>query len=505
MIAIYARQSIDKKDSISIEGQIDQCKKEVDAAAYKTYVDKGYSGKNTERPEFRRMMEDIKRGNIDKVVVYRIDRISRAILDFGRIIETFKSYNVEFSSQTEKFDTSTPIGMAMLNIIMVFAQLERETIQQRIRDNYYARGERGFYMGGVPPLGYNKEPAYIHGKKTSMLVPDAERAILVAEIYDLYAYEALSLGQISRYLNEKGIAAARGGSWDSGKISRLLSNPVYVKGDAEIYTHYKNRGCKMSNDIEEYVGGNGCFLYGKRDSSSRKFTNVENHTLSLAPHQGIVDSITFLKCLQKLESNKQVRNAGKSKHTWLSGLLKCKYCGNAVKVSCVYNENVYMKCTGQVIRNDCKGLGGAVKARDIERLVEFQLFSLLKNKKTVFKKAAKLNLTAVNRYKIEIIKIEEQINNLVDQLAQGGKITMVYLNNKIEELDAKKAECESEIKKRKVECATEDTLHIFSILEQWPSLDLEDKKYIAGKIIDHIDITADRLEVYWRRAFDVLQ
>lgn len=108
--AIYARQSIDKKDSISIESQIEFCKYELRGGKCREYQDKGYSGKNTNRPQFQMLVEDIKRGLIAKVVVYKLDRISRSILDFANMMALFQEYNVEFISSTEKFDTSTPMG-----------------------------------------------------------------------------------------------------------------------------------------------------------------------------------------------------------------------------------------------------------------------------------------------------------------------------------------------------------------------------------------------------------
>ena len=97
------------------------------------------------------MMNDIRAGKIKRVIVYKLDRISRSILDFANMMEIFQKYHVAFVSSTEKFDTSTPIGRAMLNICIVFAQLERETIQKRVTDAYYARCKRGFYMGGRIP------------------------------------------------------------------------------------------------------------------------------------------------------------------------------------------------------------------------------------------------------------------------------------------------------------------------------------------------------------------
>lgn len=121
MIAIYARQSVEKKDSISIESQIEYAKREVFSEDFKIYQDSGYSGKNTNRPAFHEMMADVQSGRIEKVVVYRLDRISRSILDFADFINILESNHISFVSATEKFDTSTPMGRAMLYIIVVFA------------------------------------------------------------------------------------------------------------------------------------------------------------------------------------------------------------------------------------------------------------------------------------------------------------------------------------------------------------------------------------------------
>lgn len=167
--AIYARQSVDKKDSISIESQIEFCKYELKGGTCREYTDKGFSGKNTDRPKFQELVRDIKKGLISKVIVYKLDRIIRSILDFSGMMELFQQYNVEFVSSTEKFDTSTPMGRAMLNICIVFAQLERGTIQKRVTDAYYSRSQRGFKMGGKAPYGFHTEPIKMDGINTKKL------------------------------------------------------------------------------------------------------------------------------------------------------------------------------------------------------------------------------------------------------------------------------------------------------------------------------------------------
>ena len=151
-VAIYARQSKDKKDSISIETQIDLCKRLCEDDNYQIYFDKGFSGKNIDRPEFKRLIFDIENNKIEKVITYKLDRISRSIADFSQLLLLFEKYNVDFRSSTENFDTSSPMGRAMINIIMTFAQLEREQIAERLTDNWYSRAKSGFWCGGKPPI-----------------------------------------------------------------------------------------------------------------------------------------------------------------------------------------------------------------------------------------------------------------------------------------------------------------------------------------------------------------
>ena len=185
---IYARQSVDRKDSISIESQIDFCKYELKGGSCRVFKDKGYSGKNTDRPEFQKLLGEIRKGKVRRVIVYKLDRISRSILDFATMMELFQEYDVEFVSSTEKFDTSTPMGRAMLNICIVFAQLERETIQKRVTDAYYSRCLKGFHMSGQAPYGYQLEPAVVEGIRTKKMVADPVAADHVRLMFEMWSY-----------------------------------------------------------------------------------------------------------------------------------------------------------------------------------------------------------------------------------------------------------------------------------------------------------------------------
>lgn len=239
--AIYARQSIDKKDSISIESQIEFCKYELRGGSCREYQDKGYSGKNTDRPQFQMLVEDIKRGLIARVVVYKFDRISRSILDFANMMVLFQEYNVEFISSTEKFDTTTPMGRAMLNICIVFAQLERETIQKRVQDAWYARCQRGFKMGGRAPCGFRTEPIIIDGIHTKKLVIEPTEAAFVRKMYDMYIDPRISLHDIATQLTAQGVRSFYGKPFSRSTISLILRNPIYAMADLDIYEFSRAR------------------------------------------------------------------------------------------------------------------------------------------------------------------------------------------------------------------------------------------------------------------------
>lgn len=203
MVALYARQSLDVRDSISIELQIEKGISMCEAGEpYKTYVDKGYSGKNTHRPQFMQLIEDIKQGLITKVIVYKLDRFSRSVLDFSNTWEILSKNHVEFISVNEKFDTSTPIGKAMLFIIIVFAQMERETIVERVTDNYYQRAELGSWMGGPAPYGFRIGRLVKEGREIPTLVQN-ENMQHVKEIFSMYASQDVALGEVAAWLNKK--------------------------------------------------------------------------------------------------------------------------------------------------------------------------------------------------------------------------------------------------------------------------------------------------------------
>lgn len=154
MIAIYARQSVERPDSISIAMQVEHCRRICPVEAeVRVFTDRGFTGTNTHRPAFREMLEAVEQGEVESVYVYKLDRISRSLCDFAAMMQTFRRRNVTLHSVRESFDTRTEIGGMLLNLLMMFAELEQKTIAGRVRDNYYARAAQQLALGGTPPYG----------------------------------------------------------------------------------------------------------------------------------------------------------------------------------------------------------------------------------------------------------------------------------------------------------------------------------------------------------------
>ena len=498
MNAVYARQSLDKKDSLSIETQIELCKQELGIdVPTKVYIDKGFSGKNTNRPQFQEMMKDIHSGVINKVTVYKLDRLSRSLLDFAEMIEVFKQHNVEFQSTREKFDTSTPIGNAMLSIIMVFAQLERETIQLRVRDNYYMRSANGAY-DSTAPYGFIKTKVALQGKSVSSLVCDPETTQILRGIFDAYAYTSTSLGALARQLNKRRVPSPGGAAWDSCKLSRIMSNPVYVKANADIYNYYRLTGINITNPIEAFAGVNGCVTYGQWDHKRRKFDQLKSLTLSIGLHEGLVDAQTFLLCQNRLSNNTQVYNGGQGKHSWLTGLIKCGYCGKAMKADVMKKGVPKVRCSGHANYGTCDD-NARVSIAQVEEAVETQIMQHIQRHSDLQAQQIAECDVKEQQYKIQINKINEQIDNLVNAIAQGSATVIGYLNDKIAELETQRHEIEVALQKHILERPSpENTRQLYDTLDMWPYMDIAQRHEVAAMLIKEVRIFTDEIRIFWK-------
>jgi DNA invertase Pin-like site-specific DNA recombinase len=186
------------------------------------YDDGGVSGGTLDRPSLKRLLADIENGRVDVVVVYKIDRLSRALMDFAKLVEVFDRRNVTFVSVTQSFNTTTSMGRLTLNILLSFAQFEREVIGERIRDKFAASRRKGMWMGGYVPLGYRVE-------NRKLVIEDSE-ATTVRMIFERFCTVG-SATALVRTLSAEGVRTRGGRLVDKGFVYKLLNNRVYI-GDA---------------------------------------------------------------------------------------------------------------------------------------------------------------------------------------------------------------------------------------------------------------------------------
>jgi DNA invertase Pin-like site-specific DNA recombinase len=230
--AVYTRKSSEEgleMEFNSLDAQREACEACVASQKHEgwmlvpdRYDDGGFSGGTLERPALRRLLSDIEANRVDVIVVYKIDRLSRSLLDFARLVEVFDRKGVTFVSVTQSFNTTTPMGRLTLNILLSFAQFEREVIGERIRDKFAASRKKGMWMGGWAPLGYDI--------KDRKLVVNETEAAAVRRIFERFAKSRSALSVV-RELAAEGFVNKYGKPVDKGMLYKLLHNRVYV-GDA---------------------------------------------------------------------------------------------------------------------------------------------------------------------------------------------------------------------------------------------------------------------------------
>lgn len=496
MIAIYTRQSVDKADSISTESQLEFCRYELRGDDCKVYTDSGYSGKNTDRPAFAQMMSDIESGLISKVVVYKLDRISRSILDFSGMMEKFEKYGVEFVSTTEKFDTSSPMGRAMLNICIVFAQLERETIQKRVSDAYLSRSLKSIYMGGRVPFGFRLVPTVINGIHTAMYEIKPGEAEQIKLIYELYAKPECSYGDIIRHFQKNGILK-NGKPWVRTRLADIIKNPVYVRADLSVYEFYREQGAVIANEPGDFIGTNGCYYYKGPSSAGRKQTNPEGNHLVLAPHEGIVSSEIWLKCRAKCRDASRIKPYQKAKNTWLAGKIKCGVCGYALVDKHYAAANArYFLCSNKMNAGACEG-PGTIYSDDIEKLIAAEVHEKLAQFKRLRKHSEAVESPELVGTKAKVAQLDDEIAALLKRAPDADEVLFRYIGQRVRQLDSEKELLSKRIEALRRQNASE-RLEINNYKDLWDRLSFDDKRRCADLLIRVIFATADSVRIEWR-------
>lgn len=359
VIAIYSRKSKYTGVGESVENQVEMCREYIKDCIGKSYVkkkksdvvftkedliekyeDEGFSGKNTKRPEFQRLMNDIKASKIKAVICYRLDRISRNVGDFAKLSDEFEKQNVAFISISDDFDTSTPGGKAMMMMVSVFSQMEREIAAERITDNLLELAKTGRWLGGTTPTGYkSKELKSLdtNGKERKQFKLDEipEEMNVVKLIFRKYL-ELDSLTQLETYLLNHHIQSKNGADYSRFSIRNILSNPVYMCADKEAYAYFSQHDYNVNAEESEFNGKFGIMAYNKSCQNSGKshdMKDISDWIIAVGKHKPAVSGAEWVKVSKMLENNKPKSYYRKSKSNFgmLSGLLYCKECGSFMR------------------------------------------------------------------------------------------------------------------------------------------------------------------------------
>ena len=467
-----------------------------------TFVDNGFSGGNTDRDGFQKMMKLVRQGKVKKVIVYKLDRISRSMSDFLNILQEFKSCKVEFISSQESFDTSSPYGELIIKLLMVFAEFERTSIIERVTQAYAHRSEMGFYMGGRRPYGFRLIPTTIHNIKTKKLEPVPSEAEQVRYIYEVYAQENVSLGKLRDILIAEGKQTLNGSKWTTSKLSSMLKNPIYVKADANVYEYYNLRGTCMVSDLSMFTGEFGAQLYGhsKHKSDNPDWSDMR---LVVLPHKGIVDSDIWLRCQRKLEKNKQITNSVSNATSWLAGKVICEKCGytmTTIKGKANKNGEVrrYFNCTGKSHKKICKGPRCSIYAEDLENMV----FDCISEKFSEIKYAkaskGKTDTGEINDLQLALKSIEKSERQLADAMLSEdfNKDLISIANQKATELKKDRIAILDRLEELKSK--DKETEVVIDLLKTWKKSDYDRKKAVAMILIHKILIKENGdAEIVW--------
>ena len=438
-VAIYSRKSKFTGKGDSIGNQIDRCKDYINFILMEEknieieiFEDEGYSGKNTDRPAFKKMMHMIKMKELDAVIVYQLNRLGRKVKDILETIDIFKEHKCALHSVTEKIDTSSPMGTMFLTILASISQFERDDMIQRITDNMYLLARDGRWLGGQEPLGFNHvRESFIdgHGRTRyySSLVISDEEIDKVIQIYELYL-EFESISRVHKYLLTNKVRGKKGGYINKSSIMSVLLNPTYAMCNEDIAEFLEEQGFIVTKQEE----GKGVLTYCKRTNDK---TRNNPKIAATSKHNGVIPAEKWIKVQELISKNRSNKpNRGNSNVALLSGVLRCR-CGavmNVVKARQLKDGTrpYYYACSMKIDSSgticNMKNLNGAiVDKRIIEDGVVYESYKVIKELDNILK----------NDYLINNNIETDEINNNIQQLKSKKSNMFLQLQSLDSEMD----------------------------------------------------------------------
>lgn len=521
--AIYCRQSIEKEDSCSLDMQEHRCRALAQSMGWdvEVYKDPGKSGKNLDRPQFQRMMKDIKDGKIHTVIVYKLDRISRNLKDFFTLMEEFKEIGVGFRSISENFDTTTTIGRAVVGILAVFAQFERETLAERVRDNMYDRARMGMWNGGPVPMGFKVVKKVVNGKTISVLEHVEEDIKLVRDIFKKYLLPNMSAGRITKDFNDSGIRTPKNRYWNDNLVKRTLTNPIYCAADMDAYEYFSNLGVEIASPKEDFNGTRGLMVYNRRKpaGNTSKERDVKEWILAVGHHPPVVSGKDFVAVQKKIEARAWTPPRSNTGHRGLlATLVKCGKCGLSMTTSYTkkrkkdgsYTYYTYYKCTGRR-RHICEGQNiradvlNSIVIETINKIVDDPEFrrKQIETAKSELKDSTDELRKEIQRVKKALENYEQEEHNLITALGRGT-IKIELIERRLAEIEKEKETLQEKLLKMEMELQEKGLREInIDVLvsnlerfkESFEKLTLDEKRALLQSLIYKIVVDDDRVAI----------
>ncbi len=453
------------------------------------YVDDGFSAKDTNRPALTRLIADVKKGEVKAILVTKLDRITRSIKDLIELLELFEDHKVSFKSITQPIDTASAMGRGFVQIMGVFAQLEREITSERVSEDMRHRAKKGVWNGGVITHGYSSVD-----KK---LIINEKEAKIIRTIFNKYI-ELESLRGVTHWLNSNNYKTRNGVTWATSSIRRILGNPTYI----------------------------GKTWYNKRVSSKTthriKSRPKEEWIIEDGQHEAIVTNSVFEQAQQILEQ--QFREPKrKGSHYLLSGLIRCGHCKatiNGYTQKIRRNDKLksysYYKCHNNTSKGTSVCPGNTIRRDILEEKVIESIMSLAKDKK--FKIDAKKALEEFNKQilrekkplakEIESaernnIQIEGKKKNLLARL-EDNTIDKLTYKTRIAELDkefesnkSKIYHAEARLNDIGIESIDFNSVYetIKDFKRNWKYLDFEGRKDLLRAMVSKIEVKGEDIKV----------
>lgn len=472
-IAVYSRKSKWTGKGESVENQLIMCREyilnNIDGAKVENieeYEDEGFSGKDTDRPQFQIMMKNMNKHHYDYLVCYKLDRLGRNLSDLVNLIEKLNKRETSFISIKEKFDTSTPIGRAMMFFSGVLAQMEREQIAERVRDNMLMLARAGRWLGGNTPLGFYsiEEEIISNNKKRSFhkLVKSEDEIKMANFIYEHFL-ENQSLSKLVTYFYQRDIKTKNRNSYQIMSIRAILTNPVYCAADENAINYFKQLGCVVCIEDHEVDSTKGLMSYNKTTSS--KYRNQPNpHSewiIAIGKHESIISGEQWIKVQEILEINKKKGdNYRKVQNpvSVLSGVLYCK-CGSfmrpknypAHRVDKKGNRTFAYLCSNKEKSKGTKCSVCNVHGNTLDDLVCEEVLNYINPESSVYKGLEKIKAglkKSRNTSNSEVMILEknlkeknDMIKKLISSLGKSANEEEAFFNYIREEINKLDNEC----------------------------------------------------------------